>query len=280
MRAGIGMQPTLQEIRAAHSWKREYERYLPLSRYVFRPIGFLATWLAVRLGATSEAVSWLSGAVGLMGLMGLVSQRGGAIQVGLGLLMVFNLLDCVDGSIARVLRTENPYGRFLDSVCGGIIDLGFWVVVGVMAFRHPELLLWLEPFGYGPMFWLALGGITCFLCEILSFLEHRFDELLRPYRESRSEDQVGAEQHREEISESDPAMLQGRQSAWPLRLIVATNLRVRETHYVFLVIAYLTSAVDVLLSLYLIYYLTHSLLLLGIYCIRGRQVRQSYLARK
>jgi len=280
MRVGIGAPPTLQEIRAAHSWKREYERYLPLSRYVFRPVGFRLTWLAVRLGATSEVVSWLSAAVGLFGLLGLVSGREAAVQTGLALLMVFNLLDCVDGSIARVLRTENPYGRFLDSVCGGVIDLGFWAVVGVMAVRHPELLLWPEPFGYGPMFWLALGGITCFFCEALGFLEHRFDELLRPDWESRSRDLGGADQNRKKTSEIVPATSQGRQSAWPLRLIVATNLRVRETHYFLLVIVYLTSAVDALLSAYLVYYLSHSLLLLGVYCMRGRQVRQSYLARK
>ncbi|MDD5559543.1 CDP-alcohol phosphatidyltransferase family protein [Candidatus Methylomirabilis sp.] len=272
--------PTLQEIQEAHVSRWWYEQYLPLNTYIFRPIGFRLTWIAVRMGLSSEAVSWMSAVVGLAGCVLLLSGSRLTVPVGLALLVVFNLLDCVDGDIARCMRTQNPYGRFLDSVCGGVIDLGFWAVVGVMAFRHPELLLWTEPFGYGPMFWLALGGITCFLCEILSFLEHRFDELLRPYRESRSEDQAGAEQHHEEISESDPAMLQGRQSAWPLRLIVATNLRVRETHYFLLVIAYLTSAVDVLLSLYLTYYLTHSLLLLGVYCIRGRQVRQSYLAHK
>lgn len=280
MRAGIGALPTLQEIRAAHSWKCEYERYLPLSRYVFRPVGFRLTWLVVRLGATSEVVSWLSAAVGLFGLLGLASGREAAVQAGLGLLMIFNLLDCVDGSIARVLRTENPYGRFLDSVCGGVIDLGFWAVVGVMASRHPELLLWPEPLGYGPMFWLALGGLMCLLCEILSFLEHRFDELLRPYWESEGRGQAKYDLDHKEAHDIRSGVPQGRQSAWPLRLIVATNLRVRETHYFLLVVAYLTSAVDVLLSVYFVYYLLHSLLLLSVYCTRGRQVRQSYLARK
>lgn len=58
--------PTLREIRETHAWKREYERYLPLSRYVFRPLGFLLTWLAIRIGLTSEVVLWLSGFVGLI----------------------------------------------------------------------------------------------------------------------------------------------------------------------------------------------------------------------
>jgi hypothetical protein len=228
---------------------------------------------------SSEAVSWLSAVVGLAGCVLLLSGSHLILPVGLALLVVFNLLDCVDGDIARCMRTQNPYGRFLDSVCGGAIDLGFWAVVGVMAFRHPELLLWPEPFGYGPLFWLTVGGLTCFLCEILSFLEHRFDELLRPYWESGSGDLEGPDQNREEASAVEPATRQSRQSAWPFHLIIATNLRVRETHYVLLVAAYLTGTVDVLLSVYLTYYLSYSLLLLGVYCQRGRRVRQSYVTR-
>lgn len=50
--------PTLRDIHSTHAWKREYERYLPLSRYVFRPLLFLSPWLAIRLGLTSETVSW------------------------------------------------------------------------------------------------------------------------------------------------------------------------------------------------------------------------------
>ena len=68
---------TLRDIRGAHGLKREYEQYLPLSRYVFRPLGFLLTWAAVRMGWTSEGVSWLSGLVGLAGyvLIGVRSEE-------------------------------------------------------------------------------------------------------------------------------------------------------------------------------------------------------------
>lgn len=272
--------PTLQEIKEAHVSRWWYEQYLPLNTYIFRPIGFRLTWIAVRMGLSSEAVSWFSAVVGVAGCVLLLSGSRVTLPVGLALLVVFNLLDCVDGDVARCMRTQNPYGRFLDSVCGGVIDLGFWAVVGVMALRHPELLLWPEPFGYGPMFWLALGGITCFLCEILSFLEHRFDVLLRSYWVNEGRGQAEYDLDREEAHAIRSGVPRGRQSAWPLRLIVATNLRVRETHYFLLVVAYLTSAVDVLLSVYLVYYLLHSLLLLGVYCTRGRQMRQSYLVRK
>jgi hypothetical protein len=97
----------------------------------------------------------------------------------MGLLLFFNVLDCVDGSIARTTKTENPYGRFLDAVCGGVIDLAFWAVVGIMAYRHGGLLVWQNPFGLGSFFWLAIGGATCFSSILVAFLERAYDRSLR-----------------------------------------------------------------------------------------------------
>ena len=119
---------TVADIRAAHGFKWEYERFLPLSRYIFRPLAFRATWLAIRLEVTSEGVSWLSAVVGAVGLVALVSAAAWTVWVGLGLLALFNLLDCVDGGLARAARTSNPYGRFLDSVCGALVDLAFAIL--------------------------------------------------------------------------------------------------------------------------------------------------------
>jgi hypothetical protein len=271
--------PTLQEIKEAHVSRWWYEQYLPLNTYIFRPIGFRLTWIAVRMGLSSEAVSWLSAVVGLAGCVLLLSGSRLTLPVGLALLVVFNLLDCVDGDIARCMRTQNPYGRFLDSVCGGIIDVVFWLVVGIMAFQHPQLLYWPNPLGYGPIFWLAVGGVTCVLYQVLALLEHCFDMLLRPYWEKEVGGRTEPNLSRED-TEVPSATQQDRPSAWPIHLIVVTNLRVRETHYFLLIASYLASAVDVLLSAYLVYYLLHSLLLLGVHCTRGRQVRQTYLVGK
>jgi len=251
--------PTLQEIRKSHSWKRNYERYLPLSRYIFRPIGFLVTRGAIRAGLSTEGVSWLSGIVGIAGCLFLVSGWEQALPVGLGLLLLFNLLDCVDGTIARTTKTENPYGRFLDAVCGTVVDLAFWAVVGVMAFRHPQLLRFPNPFSYGPIFWLAVGGMACFSLIIVGFLERTFDELLRRDWE-----------RSQEVQDQQP------KSGGRLLRTINTNLRVRESHYFFLLFAYWTKTIDLLLIIYLIYYLSFNIILLLVYSRRGKQIRNLY----
>ena len=272
--------PTLREIRAAHGWKREFEQYLPLSRYFFRPFGFLLTWVAIRAGWTSEGVSWLSGLVGLAGCTLLVSGSQQLLLVGIGLLFLFNLLDCVDGSIARTLKTQNPYGRFLDSICGGVIDLAFWGIVGIMAFQHPHLLHWPQPFGYESLFWLAVGGATCFLFIWLGYFEMCFDDLLRP-----AWDRVQSRERGEDspLNAAESNLLLGPSSEQPVAAwirVLMTNLRVRETHYCLLLVAYWTATVDILLVAYLLYYAASNLSLLVVYATRGRQIKNMYVDRK
>jgi len=269
--------PTLNQIRKAHGWKRDYEKYLPISRFVFRPVDFLLTWAAIRMGLTTEGVAWLSGIVGIAGCLCLVSGYENMLPVGIGLLLFFNLLDCVDGSIARTMKTENPYGRFLDSICGGIIDLTFWSVIGIMAFRHPDLLIWSEPFGYGPLFWLAMGCVTCFLSILVGFFENTFDMSLR-----QDWDNIQIAKH--DVTRSLPEMEKTKphlnnnsvnMRMYMLRMI-NTNIRVRESHYILLVFAYLTQMIDLLLVVYLLYYSFFNILLLVAYIKRGRIIRRLY----
>jgi len=263
----INAIPTLERIQDAHSWKREYEKYLPISRFLFRPLGFLLTWLAVRLGLTSEAVSWISGAVGLAGCFCLISGDAELLSTGIGLLLLFNLLDCVDGSIARTMKTENPYGRFLDSLCGGIIDLIFWGIIGVAAFQHPNLTFWQDPFGYGPLFWLVLGFTTSYLNIFHGYIERTFDELLRKYWE---QSHGAGNEISVTASRADRIDASTNSRTKKILRMINNNLRVRETHYMLILVTYLVKAIDIPLLLYFFYYLSQNILLLIVYSHRGR----------
>lgn len=261
-------RPTLQEICNSHTWKRDYEKYLPLSRYVFRPLGFLLTWLAIRIGLSSETVSWLSGFVGLIGFLCLMSSQELLLPIGITLLLFFNLLDCVDGSMARTMKTENPYGRFLDSLMAWI-DMGFWAIIGVMAYRHPQLLCWPDPLGKGVIVWLAIGGLTCYFSNLIVYIEAIFDELMRE-----TWNKVPGKSS-SDFSENSVTENRNTPLTFILNIIrrINHNLRVRETHYFFLVFAYLGNAIDLLLGFFLFYYALHTIFLIIVYCSRGKQVR-------
>jgi len=268
--------PTLHKIISAHGWKRAYERYLPLSRFVFRPVGFLATWVAIRIGLTTEAVAWLSGVAGVAGCVCLIIGRENLLPVGIGLLLLFNLLDCVDGSIARTMKTENPYGKFLDSICGGVVDFAFWGIIGVMAFRHPQYLHFPNPFRLGSLFWLMIGGLTCFFYIWLGYLERTFDELLRSYWEKLQQANRKRQVTGTVLKKARPATNSSQTLDWRMIIrTINTNIRVRETHYLFLIFAFCLDMVDLLLFFFFCYYLFYSLILIGTYCLRGMRTRNS-----
>ena len=262
--------PSIREIREAHSWKRNYERFLPVSRFIFRPVSFLVTWLAIRLGLTSEAVSWLSGVVGLTGCIFLTSRNETLLVAGIGLLLLFNLLDCVDGSIARTMKTENPYGRFLDSVCGGIVDLIFWGVIGVLAFRHQSLTVCPDILGYRSLFWLILGCVTSYLYIFLGYLEQTFDELLRVHWQKFL---ITKNKSARAFSMEDNVAASTDTQVNAVLRTINNNLRVRETHYLLLIFAFWLKAIDILLFTYFFYYLSQNIVLLVAYSRRGRIIK-------
>lgn len=262
--------PTLKDIKASHGWKKNYEKYLFLSRFLFRPIGFLLTWICIRIGLTTENVAWLSGIAGITGCIFITSDQTHYILTGILLLLFFNLLDCVDGSIARTTKTENPYGKFLDSVCGGIVDHAFWGAIGIMAFRNEEYLLWSNPFGAGSLFWLLTGGAVLYLYAYLSYIENIFGSTLRqPWNELRGD---GTEKVTPETGQPSDGDIGAR---YIIRMI-NNNFRVRENHYLLLLICFISCCVDVMLLIYFLYYLSQVALSLIIFAGRGRRIKLIY----
>ncbi len=263
--------PTLQEIREAHRVRHDYERLLPVNTFIFRPVSFFITWLAIRIGLTSEAVSWLSGVVGFAGCLFLMSGGQKFLVAGIGLLWLFNLLDCVDGDIARTMKTQNPYGRFLDSICGCITDFIFWAVVGVMAFRNPEYLLIQKILPVPEFTWLIIGSLTGFLYIWLQYIEQTFDSLLRPAWEALGVSENTSAPHLN-VRQDTPDAAYG--IAKVIR-VINHNLRVRETHYIILLIAFIGKFIDLFLVIFFFYYLFSNILLMVIYSLRGAKVKKS-----
>ena len=270
--------PTLQDIRSAHSSrKRDYEKYLPISRFCFRPLGFLLTWLAIRLQLATETVSFLSGVVGITGCLFLTSDKENLLPLGLALLILFNLLDCVDGSIARTMKTENPYGRFLDAFCGAIIDIAFWPIIGIMAYRHDYLLTYPKVFGHSSYFWLAVGAVNCYLTFLILYVETTFDKLLRhDWDQLRLRKINKTPPHSQNPQKDNLIPSSNETNIRQFLTILNNNFRARETHYFLLILGFIIHIIDIFLIIFFIYYIINILLLLITYINRGRMIRQLY----
>jgi hypothetical protein len=247
--------PSLEQILEAHSWKRNYEKYLPLSRYVYRPLGFLVTWIAIRIGITTEIATYFSAILGITGLFFLACKNQSFIIGGIVLLHLFNLFDCVDGSIARATQTENSYGKFLDSIIGDAINFAFFAFVGIMLYRHPELALSRTiAADLSPNLWIIIGGGTALSSILLQHIENIYDAQLRASLDSFSNEKALNSNELVSVGTVNEPGDRSRSVAHLIRLI-DRNLRVRETHYFILILAYWLSFVDIFLIFFLIYYL-------------------------
>ena len=107
--------------------KRRWDRTYPWIAYFLRPASFLVTWL-LPASVTANQVTLLSYPVALLSLTLLASGSFAGILLGAGLLVLFNLLDCVDGNLARLQGTGNPFGRFLDALAAPAFVLPYFAL--------------------------------------------------------------------------------------------------------------------------------------------------------
>lgn len=96
------------------------ERFLDLSDYA-RPV---AQWVAARLAGTpirAPHVTIVWAVIGLLGACAYVRGGYGYALVGAAAMQIKNVLDAVDGSLARLQRRPSRIGRFLDSIFDALV---------------------------------------------------------------------------------------------------------------------------------------------------------------
>ena len=100
----------------------------PLTRYVYRPVSRPLAGVLAHTAVTPIQVSWLSAVFALAG--GLAFARA-SYTLGVVLVLVGQVTDCIDGDLARITNRTSRSGAYLDSVLDRwtdaalIIGLGF-----------------------------------------------------------------------------------------------------------------------------------------------------------
>ncbi len=128
LRPARGQRPIrVAEVRDSYGADKRWEEFsgeLP-ALLLFRPLSFLVTPLFARAGFSPSGVSWLSGALSLA--LPCAAVLGGAQAHWLVFAAGFGcqLLDCVDGNLARVTQRTSARGQLLDLVLGQL----YWILV-------------------------------------------------------------------------------------------------------------------------------------------------------
>jgi phosphatidylglycerophosphate synthase len=124
----------------------EYRRHEKLAEdrhevwtfYVARPLSFPLTALCLRLGISANQATALSVPVYLTGALLLAFGSWPAAVVGALLINAWLVVDCVDGNIARTLRTASPFGGYVDALSGYVVLGSVSFAAGMGAYFEPS----------------------------------------------------------------------------------------------------------------------------------------------
>lgn len=91
-------------------------------RFVVRRVSFFVTYLLINIGASASSVSLFSVLVAFAATF-LFFINGDLFRwIGVILIHLWMILDCVDGNIARVKKTASTMGEFVDAQSGYVIS--------------------------------------------------------------------------------------------------------------------------------------------------------------
>ena len=97
----------------------------------YRPIAFLFVKLICRTGVTPNQLTFLSMVFGILGGLSLAVGTQRALVAGGVLFLLYNIVDCSDGQLARLNHSGTPLGRILDGVADYVVSLAAYLGIGI-----------------------------------------------------------------------------------------------------------------------------------------------------
>ena len=127
--------PKLDEIKQANTSKNDEGYYLVT---VCRFFGPYFAWAAIRLGVTPRQVNYFALAVAFMVLPMAAFGGGGGLIAAMTLVLVWQLIDVTDGTMARALKIRDNFGGFVDYSTGMVVAAFLPLALGIGAYFSPD----------------------------------------------------------------------------------------------------------------------------------------------
>jgi phosphatidylglycerophosphate synthase len=113
------------------------------SVYVLRRFSKLLTWVAIKIGATPNQVTIASFGIGLYAALLFAQGDFWSILIGVVLLQVSIIVDCVDGELARYTRKFSELGAWLDAITDRVKEYAVFLGLAYGAYVQNGQNLWL-----------------------------------------------------------------------------------------------------------------------------------------
>lgn len=170
---------------------REVEEFFDL--WFYRPLAFLFVKAVYPTNLTPNQITYMSMLLGVIGGICFGVGTPAAIIAGAILLVIYDILDCSDGQLARLKKNGTRIGRILDGVSDYIVDVTVYVGIGISFAGTSE----------DPTFWWMLlvgAGISNVVHAILvDYYRNRFLDVVLQRTSTFEEDLAAFEIERKEM---------------------------------------------------------------------------------
>lgn len=201
------------------------------ARIFSRPLSFVVTYVLINLGFTANIVSIISIFEALLACAFLI-VGGKLLPWGVALFLLWDVLDCTDGNIARVKGSASLVGEYMDAISGYTAPAFIYLSVGVAAYHTTYLF---ADYAY----WFIILGAIASISDILSRIIYQ-KYVVTEYR-------LGMIQSQGNIDEERASGLKH------IADLIMKNLTYSCLFMPLLVIAYFTRLFDVLIIFYTVY---------------------------
>jgi len=200
------------------NWWREYKNSLKMKEVeevidliLYRPVAFL---LVISVYNTKIKPDHLTLAAMLMGIIGGFFYSFGSRQsavIGAVFYLLFNILDCSDGQLARIKKNGSSVGRLLDGIADYIAAIAVYAGIVIGFSNNPE-----QPSPF--VILIALAGISIIVQEsLVDFFRIRFLDVVLQRQDTFNE---GMQEYRNEYDK-----MKGQNGKWFSKSILLIYLK-------------------------------------------------------
>ena len=139
-----------------------YGRIVPV-----RQISYLFSIPLLNIGASAFTASVISMFIAVLACVFISIPNDICRIIGVSLVPIWHIFDCVDGNIARYTKTASDFGSAVDAICGYFIGAFLPLALGIAAWNIQD-----NYFSIPPVCFLIIGALGS-VCEVLMRLIHQ-----------------------------------------------------------------------------------------------------------
>ena len=119
------------------SWLQEYKSSLKLIEveelfdlFFYRPLAFIFVKIIYSTNLTPNQITTLALIIGMIGGIVISFNTYSYLVIAAILLIIYDVLDCSDGQLARLKKNGTPAGRILDGVADYLVTISVYLGIG------------------------------------------------------------------------------------------------------------------------------------------------------